>query len=781
METELKIKGKLGSKRSLPMPVCGARCKKRKQVESDSKGPKDINTSQQGVPEIIELQFVDDICGCRENFPDYCVQEEENGWSVIPDDDDDPQYKIFLASTVQRGTSYTTTLEENGSPVFLHYETENVCGDESDYVCRSSVKNIKKGHDDGRGEGDDDDPQYLIFLANTVQKGTSYETKLEENGLPLFIHYEKEDVSGEERGDVSRRRAKNIKKVYNDNGGGNVVDPQYMTFLANTVQKGTSYVTKLEENGLPLFIHYEKEDGSSEERGDVGRRRAKNIKKGYNDNGGGNDVDPKYMTFLANTVKRGTSHTTTLEENGLPLFIHYEKEDGSGVESGDVSRRRVKNIKKGYNDNGWGNDVDPKYMTFLANTAQRSTSYTTTLEENGSPLFLHHEKEDGCDDDPVDVCRRRVKNIEKGHNAREKAFGTVSGKYKVERANGFKMVLEKNKDVSVVVDNDVDPKYMTFLDNIVQRDTSYTVSAVHRLVPKSHYEYNIDSGSHKERSTQNWRISEKDREEENIEEDCLVLNQNITCENYAVKTSSSGNWHMERGCNHSEGVEAIPNNYAVVCKERSPELSPGNQHVEYDLKDWEEEDIDYAYRALLQNMTCQNYAIKAWQSNQLVEYGCNHSEDVEVIQNDDAMVCKERSPGHFISSTEYLSLDATSELLGETMQSPFRKKIIDILKKPYNQSEYEELSKDVKVRKPILKHLELRNGRDTLYPTSRKGKSYLDHHKDLKKILEKVRTDKHKRLNILRGFFFWLQNVTLVGVFKPWNDPTCLDIVPGSC
>lgn len=76
-----------------------------------------------------------------------------------------------------------------------------------------------------------------------------------------------------------------------------------------------------------------------------------------------------------------------------------------------------------------------------------------------------------------------------------------------------------------------------------------------------------------------------------------------------------------------------------------------------------------------------------------------------------------------------MKLDETSELLGESMQSPFRKKIINILKRPYNQSEYVELLKDVKVRKPILKNLELRDGRDMLYPTSKIGKSYLDHHK----------------------------------------------------
>lgn len=76
-----------------------------------------------------------------------------------------------------------------------------------------------------------------------------------------------------------------------------------------------------------------------------------------------------------------------------------------------------------------------------------------------------------------------------------------------------------------------------------------------------------------------------------------------------------------------------------------------------------------------------------------------------------------------------MKLDETCELRGESMQSPFRKKIINILKSPYNQSEYAKLLKDVKVRKPIERNLELRNGRDLLCPTSEMGKSYLDHHK----------------------------------------------------
>lgn len=69
------------------------------------------------------------------------------------------------------------------------------------------------------------------------------------------------------------------------------------------------------------------------------------------------------------------------------------------------------------------------------------------------------------------------------------------------------------------------------------------------------------------------------------------------------------------------------------------------------------------------------------------------------------------------------------------VRSKFRQKVMDLLKKPYDQNEYEELWSDVNAKKPVLKHMDLRNGKVKFYGTQKMGKSYLDHHEGKVNIL----------------------------------------------
>ncbi|KAL6208337.1 hypothetical protein ACLB2K_019288 [Fragaria x ananassa] len=38
--------------------------------------------------------------------------------------------------------------------------------------------------------------------------------------------------------------------------------------------------------------------------------------------------------------------------------------------------------------------------------------------------------------------------------------------------------------------------------------------------------------------------------------------------------------------------------------------------------------------------------------------------------------------------------------------------------------------------------------------------------------------DRPRKLNLLRGFFYWLKNISQQGSFKPWNDKACLKVLP---
>lgn len=112
------------------------------------------------------------------------------------------------------------------------------------------------------------------------------------------------------------------------------------------------------------------------------------------------------------------------------------------------------------------------------------------------------------------------------------------------------------------------------------------------------------------------------------------------------------------------------------------------------------------------------------------------------------------------------------------MENPkFRKEVMDILRRPYNKEEYKKLRQDVQSRKPIEGHLELR-GRTKRFPKDTMGKSYLDHYFDLQRQLDTFKGDQPKKLNILRGFFYYLENMSDDGKFKPWLDESCLAIEP---
>ena len=57
----------------------------------------------------------------------------------------------------------------------------------------------------------------------------------------------------------------------------------------------------------------------------------------------------------------------------------------------------------------------------------------------------------------------------------------------------------------------------------------------------------------------------------------------------------------------------------------------------------------------------------------------------------------------------------------------YRKKLMQELKMPYCQEEYERLLKDITLRKPVQHHKELRSG-TKMYEEGYLGKSLLDHH-----------------------------------------------------
>ncbi|ONI34581.1 hypothetical protein PRUPE_1G488800 [Prunus persica] len=115
----------------------------------------------------------------------------------------------------------------------------------------------------------------------------------------------------------------------------------------------------------------------------------------------------------------------------------------------------------------------------------------------------------------------------------------------------------------------------------------------------------------------------------------------------------------------------------------------------------------------------------------------------------------------------------------DTSHAQFRKGLMKDLKRPYDQEEYKRLLKELTLRRPINHDRNLRNGRTKSYPVAGKlGASYREQHIVLARKIDAAGSDRPRILNLLRGFFYWLKNVAQEGCFCPWSDSSCLKLLP---
>ncbi|XP_078174455.1 uncharacterized protein LOC144568099 [Carex rostrata] len=95
----------------------------------------------------------------------------------------------------------------------------------------------------------------------------------------------------------------------------------------------------------------------------------------------------------------------------------------------------------------------------------------------------------------------------------------------------------------------------------------------------------------------------------------------------------------------------------------------------------------------------------------------------------------------------------------------FDEKLTALLREPFDQREYEALMNEAIRRKSVMKHRNLRN-MSKRYHTHEAGQSYLDYYPDL--AIQISEANKYERLNLLRKFFFWLENLCHDGAYMPW-------------
>ncbi|KAK9945909.1 hypothetical protein M0R45_011399 [Rubus argutus] len=151
--------------------------------------------------------------------------------------------------------------------------------------------------------------------------------------------------------------------------------------------------------------------------------------------------------------------------------------------------------------------------------------------------------------------------------------------------------------------------------------------------------------------------------------------------------------------------------------------------------------------------------------------------DIESSSDSDVIVL-DRDPHEGYRTPIKIDVDSR---WGTDSHSQFRQGIMKDLKRPYDLEEYLNLLEDWSRQRPPTSHdRNLRNGKIKSYSLPGEfGRSYQEMYKDLAgKIDAATGNDRPKKLNLLRGFFYWLKNVTQEGSFKPWNDKACLRVLP---
>ncbi|KAJ6293817.1 hypothetical protein OIU76_021976 [Salix suchowensis] len=131
----------------------------------------------------------------------------------------------------------------------------------------------------------------------------------------------------------------------------------------------------------------------------------------------------------------------------------------------------------------------------------------------------------------------------------------------------------------------------------------------------------------------------------------------------------------------------------------------------------------------------------------------------------------------FVSSKAYIVED--EGWMDNGVSSKFREELLEILEKPYDEREFEDLWQRISHRSHVNRDLNLRSG-CIRFKTAAIGKSYLDHHADLEAKIQSAQSNQPEILNLMRGFFYWLMNASHAGsrALRPWLDSSCLKVRP---
>ncbi|KAF3637824.1 putative chromodomain-helicase-DNA-binding protein 2-like [Capsicum annuum] len=515
--------------------------------------------------------------------------------------------------------------------------------------------------------------------------------------------------------------------------------------------------------------------------------------------------DLEYRKFLANAKPNGTALVAKVDSgDGFPVYVEFEKEDGSDDEYEYLGRGKQQDSG---NEKDLGN----------AGCSEKDLGNEGCNEKDFGNVGCNEKDlgNVGCNEKDLGNAGCNEKYL--GNvGCNEKDLGDVGCKDKVESQPSSRIDLENNNNRSAGDDNVVIEPFGSVTLKETE-PTSQQLSLGENGACKRRQKGETKNRPNKEqkkgKGRRSAKVTTKDEGDE-IDEDYANLLGKFICKNWRTPASFMKKYNLKTK-KSSRTLLGDDSNVSVgdidMSHEPSDPLSPkkkkrgrprkknstkendawkkkgkGEKRKRSNKKQTEKKrrkladvpfDEDVAGRKSVDDTVKEEITDVDEAPFEIGHNSeCNASdEDLQIVVNDNGTFGKEGRSNIMEVSSEKHSENVVDICPRETVRSDFWWQVKALLEMPYDQREYTGLLEAVKSRKPILKDKDLRNGK--FYLSRRLGKSYLDHYKDLHDKLKEFDNDNMKKLNILRGFFFWLQNLTQAGAFRPWTDPEWLSLL----
>uniref|UniRef100_A0A5B6YY25 Uncharacterized protein n=1 Tax=Davidia involucrata TaxID=16924 RepID=A0A5B6YY25_DAVIN len=486
-----------------------------------------------------------------------------------------------------------------------------------------------------------------------------------------------------------------------------------------------------------------------------------------NDDDDEDDTDPQYKMFLEKLKEDGKSYILEVENGGMSVSIKYEVEDGSDGEHEPPTPRQSRDVLKRVKLEG-GKDLmnvpskdNMKNQKNLRNILSKDKMETSKNLSNG---FEKERRNSVVEKDLKSVPEHPVsweanrcwsqKPSSKDNHLSE----TECGRQMVDESyQAFLNCIKLEGDCVVLAMKD--GKRVKYDEDDVESSSDSEILVTDKIETQKNLR-NISSIDKMETPKNLSNVLEKERRTLVVEKDLKsvpvrpVSHETNGCWNQKPSQKDNHLSKLECQCEMVGGMVDESYQTYLHCNKQEGDClvleTKDGKRVKYEE---EEEDVE-------------------------------SSSDSEILVIDNALHCDEGNYNPFVTSRLYVSSMEGDDWQcvgnpNKSNHSQFREKVLSILRRPYDHNEYEELLQEIIARKPMEGHRDLR-GRIISYPADKCSKSYLDHYSDLRRKIDAAQFDRRIVLNLLRGFFYWLKNLSHVEAFRPWLDTACLTVMPGN-